>query len=159
SATTIPALDGDGRWVVATADGKIWRIASTGELTPIGDRLGLDDVRATKIDSHGGTIAVAYAGGIAVSTDSVHLQRYQIAGDIAVARDRLAVFTAHGVELWDLRRGTRVDYGVGHAAGAFLEADGAAPRLLVQNAGVAYVERGKRLEQVALPERDRVAVS
>jgi mono/diheme cytochrome c family protein len=159
SASTIPALDGDGRWVVATADGKIWRITSAGELQPIADRLGLDDVRATKIDSHGATIAVAFAGGIAVSTDSVHLQRYRVDGDIAVARDRLAVFGVRGVELWDLRRGTRIDYGIGQASGAFLEADGASPRLLIQSGGIAYVERDRKLEQMALPERDRVAVS
>ena len=42
SAASIPALDGDGRWIVATRfDDTLWRVRLDGELEPIGSRFGL----------------------------------------------------------------------------------------------------------------------
>jgi len=57
SAASIPALDGDGRWIVATRyDGTLWRVTMSGELESIGDRFRAGD-KVVQVDSAGPTIA------------------------------------------------------------------------------------------------------
>ena len=157
TATTIPALDGEGRWVVATdLDGAIYRVRATGELEPIAAQLGVP--RASTIAAAGSTIGLATGAGVAVSTDGVHLARYPVAGALAVAQGRLAVADAHTVELWDLARGTRTSYPIAAGQPAFLDADHA-PRLVVATSTQLFVEDGGKLERIAAPREPHAIVA
>jgi len=156
TATTIPALDGEGRWVVATdAEGAIYRVRATGELEPIAAQLGVP--RASAIAAAGSTIGLATDGGIAVSTDGVHLARFAAAGALAVAQGRLAISDAHTTELWDLAHATRTSYPIaGHVA--FLDAEHA-PRLVVSTPTQLFVEDNGKLERIAAPHEPQVIVA
>ena len=156
SATTIPALDGEGRWVVATdAAGAIYRVRATGELEPIAAQLGVRG--ATAIAAAGSTIGLATDGGIAVSTDGVHLARYPVSGALAVAQGRLAVSDAHTTELWDLAHGTRTSFPIAGRV-AFLDAEHA-PRLVVSTPTQLFVEDGGKLERIAAPPEPQAIVA
>jgi len=171
SAASIPALDaapgedsagsaggaelplhGDGgRWIVATRyDGTLWRVTMSGELESIGDRFRLGDGRVTQVGAAGATIALGLAGATGITTDGVHVSRYPIAGELAVAHDRLAVATATTTELWDLAKGTRTTFAVaGHPA--FLDAAGPEPRLVVMQPDALWYARGGVLHRLRVP--------
>jgi hypothetical protein len=150
SAASIPALDGDGRWIVATRyDGTLWRVTMSGELESIGDRFRAGD-RVTQVDSAGPTIALALAGATGITTDGVHVARYPITGELAVAHDRLAVATEHATELWDLAKNTRMIFPItGHPA--FLDGTSPEPRLVVMQADALWYARGGVLHRVRVP--------
>jgi Cytochrome C oxidase, cbb3-type, subunit III len=150
SAASIPALDGDGRWIVATRyDGTLWRVTMSGELESIGDRFRAGD-KVMQVDSAGPTIALALAGATGITTDGVHVARYPITGELAVARDRLAVATEHATELWDLAKNTRLTFPVtGHPA--FLDGTSPEPRLVVMQPDALWYARGGVLHRVSVP--------
>ena len=156
SAASIPALDGDGRWIVATRyDATLWRVTTSGELESIGDRFRAGTV--TQIGSTGATIALGLPGATGVTSDGVHVARYPIAGELAVAHDRLAVATATSTELWDLAKGTRQVFAVaGHPA--FLDGAGPEPRLVVMQPDALWFARGGVLHRVAVPAAYAAAV-
>lgn len=117
AATTIPALDGEGRWVVASDDhGAIYRVRATGELESIASELGVSRGRVV-----GAATSFAIAGDdIALSTDGVHLSRYKVSGELAIAPGKLAVADPMGVEVWDLAKHQRIRWPIAHATPAFL---------------------------------------
>lgn len=157
SAASIPALDGDGRWIVATRyDATLWRVTTSGELESIGDRFRAGTV--TQIGSTGATIALGLAGATGVTSDGVHVARYPIAGELAVAHDRLAVATATQTELWDLAKGTRQVFAIaGHPA--FLDGAGPEPRLVVMQPDALWFARGGVLHRVRVPAAYAAAVA
>jgi len=150
SAASIPALDGDGRWIVATRyDATLWRVTMSGELEPIGDRFRAGD-HVSQVGSSGSTIALALADAIGVTSDGVHVARYPVTGELAVAHDRLAVATATSTELWDLAKGTRTTFAIaGHPA--FLDGGGPEPRLVVMQSDALWFARGGVLHRVRVP--------
>jgi Cytochrome C oxidase, cbb3-type, subunit III len=150
SAASIPALDGDGRWIVATRyDGTLWRVTMSGELESIGDRFRAGD-KVTQVGSTGPTVALALAGATGITTDGVHVARYPVTGELAVARDRLAVATDRDTELWDLAKNTRMTFPVvGHPA--FLDGGGPEPRLVVMQPDALWYARGGVLHRVGVP--------
>jgi hypothetical protein len=152
AASAMPSLDGDGRWIAAvTSDGKIWRVTAAAELEPIADRLGLADVAVETLASHGRTIVAGYRGGVAISTDGVHLARFDIAHDaLAVARDRVAIGHDNVVELWDLAHATRTELAVPHRAVTFVEPDSPSPRLAVWGDHSLYLEDDGHLRRIGL---------
>jgi len=151
-ATTLPALDGEGTWVVARGSaGELWRILASGELEPIHDRFQLAGARA--IGAAGDTIALATSDGVAVVRDRSHLARFATpaVGELAVGKGRIAVRRDGTIEVWDLTAATRVHYQVAGASRiAFLDPAGA-PRLVVAAAGGVLVERGGALRALATP--------
>ncbi len=157
SATTIPALDGEGRWVVATDEaGKIYRIRATGEVEPIADELGV--AKASQIHGAGSTFGLTVDGGIAVSVDGVHLSRYATPGALAVAQGRIAIATVQSVELWDLAHGTRASFPIANGHPAFLDAEHA-PRLVVATPSTLFVEDAGKLERIETPREPHAIVA
>lgn len=157
TATTIPALDGEGRWVVATdLEHNIYRVRATGELESLGDQLGV--ARASQIHGAGSTFGLEVDGGIAISTDGVHLVRYQTPGALAVAQGRIAVATTSSVEVWDLAHGSRTSYSIAQGHPAFLDAD-RAPRLVVATPTSLYVEDAGKLERIPAPHEPHAIIA
>ena len=159
SAASIPALDGDGRWIVATRyDQTLWRVTMSGELEQIGDRFRAGDGHIAAIGSAGALIAIAIANAIGVTTDGMHVARYAATGELAVARDRLAIATATGTELWDLAKQTRTTFAVtGHPA--FLDAASPEPRLVVMQPDALWYARGGVLHKIGVPAPYAAAVA
>jgi len=151
-AATIPALDGEGTWVVARGSaGELWRIATSGELEPIHDRFQLTG--AQLIGAAAGTVALAVTDGVAVLRDRAHVARFAVPGvaELAVGRDRVALRREAQIELWDLARGSRVHYRVPDATRiAFLDA-ARAPKLVVAHRTGVLVERSGELAPLAAP--------
>jgi hypothetical protein len=171
AAVALPGPDG-ARWAVGLAGGALWRVTSTGELEPIGARLGIGDARVLSVDASGTGFAIGLAGGVAFSRDGVHLERFS-GGDVthvAIASARVAVGRADSIEVFDLEHSVRVVYAVdGPSAVAFVGASGPSgpsgpsgddARLVVMAGGTAYAEDGGSLRRIAVPGRVReLAVS
>jgi hypothetical protein len=142
AAVALAGPDGE-RWVVGLSGGALWRVISTGELEPIGARLGIGDARVLAVDATGTGFAIGLAGGVAFSRDGVHLERFS-GGDVthvAIASARVAVGRADSLEVFDLEHGTRVVYPVERpSAVAFVDPSGADARLVVTAGGTAYAE-------------------
>ncbi len=156
SATTISALDGDGRWVVAVAtNGTVWRVTQTAAFESIGERLGFTGAKVVALVGAGKTIAAQLDQGIASSTDAHHMQivtSVPTTTAFAAAVDRLAFATATTVELWDLAKATRRSFAVsGVRSLAFLDADSLAPRLAIATADQLAIESGGVLRKVSAP--------
>ena len=158
-AASIAALDGDGRWVVASRfDGTLWRIRLDGDLEPLVDRFGLDD-RVTGIAAAGTTTAIGLEKGTAVTTDGKHVARYPTTGRLAVARDRVAVASEHAVELWDLVRGTSQTFTVANGIPMFVDADAKTSRLVVATRDALWIERDGTLHQLGVTAHAQVAIA
>ncbi len=156
SATTIAALDGDGRWVVGIGrDGSVWRVTQTAAFESIGERLGFDGAKVIALVGAGKTIAAQLDHGVASSTDGHHMQivtSVPAMTAFAAAVDRLAFATATTVELWDLAKATRRSFAIAGAHSlAFLEPDSSAPRLVVATADQLAIESGGALRRVSAP--------
>ncbi len=156
SATTIAALDGDGRWVVAIAsDGSVWRVTQTATFESIGERLGFSGIKVAALVGAGKTIAAQLEHGIASSTDGHHMQivtSVPATTAFAAAVDRLAFATATTVELWDLGKATRRSFAIAGARSlAFLDPDSSAPRLVVATADRIAIESGGALRKISAP--------
>lgn len=147
SAASIAALDGEGRWIVATrADGTLWRIRLDGALEAMGGRFGLSDREPVhQIAAAGKTIVLALDHGIAITRDGVHLSRYAgVTGELAVASDRVAISTPTGLELWDLAASTRRSFRV-TGRPLFVGA-----QLVVVGKGGLWLERAGTLERLPI---------
>jgi hypothetical protein len=154
SAAAIPALDGEGRWIVATRfDGTLWRVRLDGELEPIGPRFGITRELVRAVGSAGPTVAVLLDRALLVIDDGVHVTRYELderATSIAVAHDRIALAGPRSVALWNLATATRRTFAIADGVAAFLDADGTAPRLVVRSPRGVWVGRGEALEPLGL---------
>ena len=158
-AASIAALDGAGRWIVASRyDGTLWRVRLDGDLEPLGARFGLRD-KITGIAAAGSTIAIGLANGTAVTTDGKHVARYPTTGRLAVARDRVAIGTEHAVELWDLARGTSQTFSIANGSPMFVDADSKASRLVVTTRGALWLERAGALHPLGVPTGAAVAIA
>ena len=160
AAATIAAPDGAGRWIVAIdADGAAWRLTSTGEREAIADRFGLAGAKVIDVGGAGATTAFALADAVAYTTDGLHLARVPAApaSHLAVARGVLAravtATAARGgyLEKWDLVRGTRVTYPIAAERLAFLDANGAHPRLVAAAGDRLWVDDGRDLRPLGAP--------
>jgi len=162
AGAVIPALDGEGRWLIGLdRGGTLWQIALDGELRSINDQLGLDRSAARSIGAFDRTFAAGFDRGIAASGDLVHMTMFEspVPTALAVARDRIAVLNKEGVELWDLKARTRIRFDVRAAVDvAFLE--GKAPRLVVMSADHVFLEKSGGLRKLSGPSHPRsLAVS
>ncbi len=150
SAAAIPALDGDGRWIVATRfDGTLWRIRLDGELEAIGTRFGITREPFRAVASAGSTVAVLLDRGLLVTGDGVHITRYDLDGtkaSLAVAQDRIALASPNAISVWNLAAGTRRTFTIENAHAGFLDADGKAPRLVASSSRGIWIEHGAKLE-------------
>ncbi len=150
SAAAIPALDGDGRWVVAVRfDGTLWRIRLDGELEAIGSRFGIARERVLAVSGAGSIVGVLLEHALLVTTDGVHLTRFELDGShhsLAVAHDRIALASDHAIALWDLGANTRRSFAIEAGRPAFLAADSTAPRLVVSAPHGIWLEHGSTLE-------------
>jgi mono/diheme cytochrome c family protein len=156
AATALEGPDGQ-RWVVGLAGGSLWRVTSSGDLEPIGDRLGIGSTRVLSVDGAGPTFAIGLVGGVAVSHDGFHLMRFATGGDVpfvAAAADRVAVGTASAVDVFDLAHGSRIHYATdGLSSVAFLDATTDHPRLVVTASNATYIEDAGQLRRVTTPSR------
>ena len=167
SAAAIPALDGDGRWIVATRfDGTLWRVRLDGGLEPIASRFGLtrDPVRA--VAGAGTTVAVLLDRALLVTGDGVHVTRFDLDAPrdredrrIAVAQDRIALASSHAVELWDLAGGQRKTFAVDAGRPAFLGADGKQSQLVVASPHGVWLETSGELQPVKVANVAAIAVA
>jgi mono/diheme cytochrome c family protein len=165
-AIAMPALDGEGRWVVArSGDGALWRVTDAGDLEPICDRLGLPpQVRSIAafappgpVRAHAGassaapdafTVAIGLPDGVAILRDRAHVARYPAApGVVAAGRDRVAIRRAGAVDVWDLAAQRAVTYRVPGATGAAFVADA----LVIATRDALYREAGGALHRLAVP--------
>lgn len=153
AGAAVAAPDGEGRWALGLdRDGRVWRISIAGELEDVTDRWKLSKVLA--ISGAALTSAFVLADGVAVTADGVHLARATLAPPttIATGRGRIAMLGPHGVDAWDLARGTQVTFPVdGARAIAFVDATGDAPRLAVATAQRLFVENAGQLREVHVP--------
>jgi hypothetical protein len=149
SVAVIPALDGDGRWVVAVRDGALYRVTLAGDFDPIGDRFGIHGEPVDDVLCAGRTIAIQLRNAVLVTTDGVHMQRYDVKGELAVARDRLAIHRGAHIEVWDLAANNRRTFAV-DGKPMFVDADNR-PRLAVQMKNELWLERDGRLLPHAIP--------
>jgi cytochrome c5 len=158
AAATIPALDGEGTWVVARSTaGGLWRITATGDIEPIHDRLGLpSDLHS--ISAAATTFGVTLDTGIAIMQDRKHVLRFSTStpGNLVAGRDRMALLHDFGrFDVWDLAHDTHVEYRVPDAIhGAFLDA-AHSPRLVVASETTLFVEGTDGLHPIAAPGRIR----
>jgi hypothetical protein len=163
SAASIPALDGDGRWIVATRfDGTLWRVRLDGELEPIGSRFGLTKDLVRAVAASGTTVAVLLDRAVLVTADGIHVTRYDLDAPrdrLAVARGRIALATAHAVELWDLATDQRKTFTVDQARPGFLDADAAASELVVASPQGVWLERGGELVPLEVANVAAVAIA
>ena len=163
SAASIPALDGDGRWIVATRfDGTLWRVRLDGELEPIGSRFGLTKDAVRAVAGAGTTVAVLLDRAVLVTGDGIHVTRYDLDAPrdrLAVARGRLALASAHAVELWDLATDQRKTFAVEQAHPGFLDADAAASQLVVASPQGVWLERGGELEPLEVANVAAIAIA
>ena len=154
TATSIPALDGDGRWIVAARfDGTLWRVRLDGELEAIGSRFGITREPVRAVASAGSTVAVLLDHALLVIGDGSHVTRYDLdqqATSIAVAQDRIALASTRSVSLWNLATTTRRTFAIADGHAAFLDAEGKTPRLVVHSSRGLWLERGGALEPLAL---------
>jgi len=151
TAAAIPALDGDGRWIVVSAPDAIYRVTAAGELAAITDQLGLAGERFVAVAAAGALVAIATSTGVAISRDGKHLERYAIEAprSLAVAPHKVALALADHVEEWDLAAGTRTRFAVKDAKVAFV--DGKPEARLVVAARDLTIERDGELVPLALP--------
>ncbi|MEO6776960.1 MAG: cytochrome c [Kofleriaceae bacterium] len=163
SAASIPALDGDGQWIVATRfDGTLWRVRIDGTLEPIGARFGLADEAVRAVAGAGTTIAVLLDRAVLVTTDGIHVTRYVLATPrdrLAVARDRVALAGARGVEVWDLAANQRSTFAVAGARPGFLDADAKGARLVVVSPRGVWLERAGELQPLAVANVGAIAIA
>ena len=163
SAAAIPALDGDGRWIVATRfDGTLWRVRLDGELEPISSRFGLTKDAVRAVASAGTTVAVLLDRAVLVTGDGVHVTRFELEAPrdrLAVAQDRIALASAHAVDVWDLAANQRRTFAVDAARPAFLDADAKTSRLVVSSPQGVWLERSGELQPLAISNVAAVAVA
>jgi hypothetical protein len=156
AAVGLAGPDG-ARWAVGLAGGALWRVTSTGELEPIGARLGIGDVRVLSVDATGTGFAIGLAGGVAFSRDGVHVERFS-GGDVthvAIASARVAVGRADSIEVFEFADASRRS-GLSGPSGP----SGDDARLVVMAGDTAYAEDGGSLRRIPVPGRVReLAVS
>ncbi|HET7501651.1 MAG TPA: cytochrome c [Kofleriaceae bacterium] len=142
------------RWAVGLAGGALWRVTSAGELESIGARLGIGDARVLAIDASARGFAIGLAGGVAISRDGMHVERFG-GGDatcVALASTRAAIGHPGAIEVLDLAHGTRVVYPVDRpSAVAFVEPPGQDARLVALAGGTAYAEDRGVLRRIPAP--------
>lgn len=153
SAAAVDALDGDGKWIVATRfDGTLWHVRLDGELDPIASRFGIGDaarepVRA--VAGAGSTVAVLLDHALVVTTDGHHVTRFTLDTPyqrLAAARDRVALASESAIEVWDLAAAKRQSFHVEHAMPAFLAAETQDSRLVATAPGQVWIERDAKLQ-------------
>jgi mono/diheme cytochrome c family protein len=149
AATSLAGPDGE-RWVVGLAAGALWRVTSTGDLEPIGPRLGIGDARVLALAGSATGFVLGLAGGVAFARDGVHLERYA-GGDVtqvAIASARVAIGRAGSLEVFDLEHRTRVVYPISQLTAVAFAGD----RLVAVAGGAAYAEDGGVLRRVSAPD-------
>ena len=151
SAASIPGLDGEGRWIVATRfDGTLWRIRLDGELEAIAARFGVrEPVRA--VAGAGTTVAVLLDHAVLVTGDGHHVTRYELDAPrttLAVAQDRLALGDAHAIDVWDLAANRRRSFALDAARLAFLGADAKGSQLVAITPRGVWLEHGGELHEL-----------
>lgn len=154
-AATIPALDGEGAWIVArTTTGELWRITASGDVESITDRLGLP-ARVRSIAASGSTVGIAVDDGVAILQDHAHVARFTgETGDIIAGDRRIAIKNGGHIAVWDLAQQRRTEYVVpGTLAAGFV----AGSKLAVATRDAVFVEDRDGLHRLAAPDAIRAA--
>ena len=170
SAAAMPALDGDGKWIVATRyDNTLWRVRLDGELERIESRFGLTDQDQVKaVAGAGTTVALlvqhAASQALVVTNDDKHVTRFELDPRspkilIAVAQDRVALANADSVDVWDLAANTKRSYAIGNGRPGFLEADQKSARLVVTSKQGVWIEHGGTLRELGVSDVAATAIA
>jgi hypothetical protein len=173
SAAAMPALDGDGKWIVATRfDKTLWRVRLDGEIERIESRFGLsdsDEVRA--VAGAGTTVALLVesaksyqlAQSLVVTNDDKHVTRFELGVKnntaIAVAQDRVALANADSIDIWDLAANTKHSYTIGNGRPGFLDADQKSARLVVTTKQGVWIEHGGTLRELGVSDVAATAIA
>jgi len=172
SAASIPALDGDGKWIVATRyDQTLWRVRLDGELERIESRFGLGPLdHVWSVAGAGTTVALllhtpksySMTYGLVVTNDGVHVTRYDLPSphdSLAVAQDRVALAAPDGVEVWNLATNSQRSYHVDEGRPGFLDADPKLARLVVTSKHGVWVEHGDKLQPLDVGDVAATAIA
>jgi hypothetical protein len=145
SMTKVAGLDGDGTWIVATDSSRaLWRIGDDGLRTNISEPL---HARGARYVSAAASTLVVVLDDALIVCDGVHVARYSVSGDVAVAPGRIAVSSDNGIEVWDLARGVSHRYATGEIQSfGFLR-----EQLVAATKNDLLVEHGDRLMSVHFP--------
>ncbi len=147
-ATSIPAADGTGTWLVAvSADGRLHRLRGRVAMEDVSDRYGLAQSKITGVASAGGAWAVFSTDtGLAISDGvTVSLLDGALTGLVAGSH-RAAGITAQGrVRVIDLKSRTGSDYAADHPVAVAFDAAGS---LWVETAHKLYAESRGALDPV-----------
>lgn len=147
-ATSIPAADGTGTWLVAVStDGRLRRLRGRTALEDVSDRYGLAHTKVTGVASGGGAWSVFSTDtGLAISDGvTVSLLDGALSGLVAGSH-RAAGITADGhVRVIDLRSRVGSDYAADHPVAVAFDAAG---MLWVETAHKLYTENRGALDPV-----------
>lgn len=147
-ATSIPAADGTGTWLVAvSAAGRVLRLRGRTAMEDVSDRYGLLQSNVTGVASGGGQFAVFSSdAGIAISDGvTVHMLDGALSG-LAASQHRAAGITPDGrVRVIDLQTRTATEYDANHPIAVAFDAAG---MLWVETAHELYSELKGALEPV-----------
>ncbi|MEJ7596849.1 MAG: hypothetical protein WKG01_02970 [Kofleriaceae bacterium] len=152
-AITLP--DRAGAWVVAVSNGQLLRVVPEGDPEPVGAHFGIADEHVLAIAAAGPAFVAGMQAGTVASADGSHVKRFTRAPGrlVAAARHKVAIAGVDDVALMDLEAGTVAMFAVRAPERiAFLDPEGAAPRLVVFDGIRAFVETAGVLNQVAASE-------
>ena len=160
AAATVASPDGSGRWVVGVSGGMLWRVLPGG-LEAASERLGIASARVLAIDSAGATSIIGVAGGELVATDAAHVMRFTgpDAQLVAAARDRVAIGTDSGIDVYDLTASTKVSYAIDASYLAFRDATTDHATLVAATGDKIYEEKAGKLVAMQAPAQAQLAVS
>ncbi|HEY0252130.1 MAG TPA: hypothetical protein VGC41_11425, partial [Kofleriaceae bacterium] len=163
SAAAINALDGNGKWIVATRfDGTLWHVRLDGELDPIASRFGIDKEPVRAVAGAGSTVAVLTEHALLVTNDGRHVTRFPLETPfqhLAAAQDRVALANDRAIELWNLASAKRQSFHIEHAMPAFLAADSKDNRLVATAPGAVWIERDAKLQPLDTSDITAAAVA
>ncbi|MFI5298952.1 MAG: c-type cytochrome [Polyangiales bacterium] len=140
SATTIPAADGTGTWVVAIdAAGHVDRLRGGTTLEDITDRYGIADQSVVSVAALGATsVAFGYSGGFAVA-DGTNVTRWSSGdfGQLVGGGRRVAAITASGISVFDTSTSTFSAYALPSVVAVAIDGNGV---LVAATARTLYAE-------------------
>ncbi len=130
SATTIPAPDGSGLWIVGVdANGQIWRLRARKSFEPISERYGLSNARVTDLCGFGGrfvgfSIADARAPFAVANGSEVARYSTSAVSVLGGGSGMLGALTGDGVWTFDARTSTARSYALRDARDVAVDEQG-----------------------------------
>lgn len=107
-AAVIPALDGNGRWIVGVdGDGGVWRLRARRAFEPISDRLGLQGVAVRGICAAGSRVAVLLDHEVAFAEAGVSTRIAAQGTSLACGANQIAIGSDREIRLFSSRGSDR----------------------------------------------------